>query len=166
VGLQSLKSLNLTNGYPNNKNKKKKNNKVKSKPLELRSRVKNQKKRVKLFCLLFFSADGSIIVPISKLPVEPEKTDIVYDGKRGRAWIWDIAVDKSVSLCQLFLPASTRSVPPGIHFALLLLLVLDQLMDRLLSQSQSCLLSEKKLILCMTGNVAEPGFGTLQLIKV
>jgi hypothetical protein len=38
VGLNSLKSLNLTNGYPN---KNKKNNKVKSKPLELRSRVKN-----------------------------------------------------------------------------------------------------------------------------
>jgi hypothetical protein len=37
---KSLKSLNLTNGYPNDKNKnknnkKKKNNKVKSKPLEL-----------------------------------------------------------------------------------------------------------------------------------
>jgi hypothetical protein len=47
VGLNSLKSLNLTNGYPNKnkKNKKKNNNnnnnnKVKSKPLELRSRVK------------------------------------------------------------------------------------------------------------------------------
>jgi hypothetical protein len=44
VGLNSLKSLNLTNGYPNknnNKNNNKnKNNKVKSKPLELRSRVK------------------------------------------------------------------------------------------------------------------------------
>jgi hypothetical protein len=43
VGLKSLKSPNLTNGYPN-KNKKNKNNnnnnKVKSKPLELRSRVK------------------------------------------------------------------------------------------------------------------------------
>jgi hypothetical protein len=38
VGLKSLKSLNLTNGYPNNKNKK--NNKVKSKPLELRLGVK------------------------------------------------------------------------------------------------------------------------------
>jgi hypothetical protein len=36
VGLKSLKSLNLTNGYPNkNKKKKKNNNKVKSKPLEL-----------------------------------------------------------------------------------------------------------------------------------
>jgi hypothetical protein len=39
VGLKSLKSLNLTNGYPNkNKNKnnnKNNNNKVKSKPLEL-----------------------------------------------------------------------------------------------------------------------------------
>jgi hypothetical protein len=47
VGLNSLKSLNLTNVYPNNKNNKnknnnkKKNNKVKSKPLELRSRVKS-----------------------------------------------------------------------------------------------------------------------------
>jgi hypothetical protein len=44
VGLNSLKSLNLTNGYPNknnnNKKNKNKNNKVKSKPLELRSRVK------------------------------------------------------------------------------------------------------------------------------
>jgi hypothetical protein len=45
VGLKSLKSLNLTNVYPNNNNKnnnnnkKKNNNKVKSKPLELRSRV-------------------------------------------------------------------------------------------------------------------------------
>jgi hypothetical protein len=39
VGLNSLKSLNLTNVYPNNKNNKN-NNKVKSKPLELRSRVK------------------------------------------------------------------------------------------------------------------------------
>jgi hypothetical protein len=39
VKLKSLKSLNLTNGYPNknknNKNKNKNNNKVKSKPLEL-----------------------------------------------------------------------------------------------------------------------------------
>jgi hypothetical protein len=33
VGLKSLKRLNLTNGYPNNN--KNKNNKVKSKPLEL-----------------------------------------------------------------------------------------------------------------------------------
>jgi hypothetical protein len=33
VGLNSLKSLNLTNVYPNNK--KSNNNKVKSKPLEL-----------------------------------------------------------------------------------------------------------------------------------
>jgi hypothetical protein len=45
VGLKSLKSLNLTNVYPNNNknnnnNNNKKNNKVKSKPLELRSWVK------------------------------------------------------------------------------------------------------------------------------
>jgi hypothetical protein len=53
VGLKSLKSLNLTNGYPNknnkNKNNKNKNNnnKVKSKPLELRSRVKKASKYFK-----------------------------------------------------------------------------------------------------------------------
>jgi hypothetical protein len=45
VGLNSLKSLNLTKLYPNNKNNKnnknKNKNKVKSKPLELRSRVKS-----------------------------------------------------------------------------------------------------------------------------
>jgi hypothetical protein len=36
VGLNSLKSLNLTNVYPNNNNKNNKNNnKVRSKPLEL-----------------------------------------------------------------------------------------------------------------------------------
>jgi hypothetical protein len=51
VGLKSLKSLNLTNGYPNknnnnNKNKNNNNNKVKSKPLELRSRVKNIRKEM------------------------------------------------------------------------------------------------------------------------
>jgi hypothetical protein len=48
VGLKSLKSLNLTNVYPNNNNnknnkKKNNNNKVKSKPLELRLRVKSIK---------------------------------------------------------------------------------------------------------------------------
>jgi hypothetical protein len=41
VGLNSLKSLNLTNGYPNKNKNNKNNNKVKSKPLELRSRVKS-----------------------------------------------------------------------------------------------------------------------------
>jgi hypothetical protein len=35
VGLKSLKSLNLTNGYPNKNKNKNNNNKVKSKPLEL-----------------------------------------------------------------------------------------------------------------------------------
>jgi hypothetical protein len=44
VGLNSLKSLNLTNGYPNKNNNNNKNNKVKSKPLELRSRVKKHLK--------------------------------------------------------------------------------------------------------------------------
>jgi hypothetical protein len=50
VGLKSLKSLNLTNGYPNkNKNK---NNKVKSKPLELARKKSKQdyifKKKMRL----------------------------------------------------------------------------------------------------------------------
>jgi hypothetical protein len=44
VGLKSLKSLNLTNSYPNNNNNNS-NNKVKSKPLELRSRVKSPLKK-------------------------------------------------------------------------------------------------------------------------
>jgi hypothetical protein len=35
VGLNELKSLNLTNGYPNNNKNNKNNNKVKSKPFEL-----------------------------------------------------------------------------------------------------------------------------------
>jgi hypothetical protein len=35
VGLKSLKSLNLTNVYPNNNNNNKKSNKVKCKPLDL-----------------------------------------------------------------------------------------------------------------------------------
>jgi hypothetical protein len=53
VGLNSLKSHNLTNGYPNNNKNKKKNNNVKSKPLELRSRVK------KYFVGLYISTELS-----------------------------------------------------------------------------------------------------------
>jgi hypothetical protein len=50
VGLKSLKSLNLTNGYPNkNKNKNNKNNnnnnKVKSKPLKLFKLAGKKKKK-------------------------------------------------------------------------------------------------------------------------
>jgi hypothetical protein len=56
VGLNSLKSLNLTNGYPNKNNKNNKNNnnnnKVKSKPLELRSRVISHNYGVSIFVLL------------------------------------------------------------------------------------------------------------------
>jgi hypothetical protein len=50
VGLKSLKSLNLTNGYPNKNKKNKKNNnnnKVKSKPLELFELAgKKEKKKI------------------------------------------------------------------------------------------------------------------------
>jgi hypothetical protein len=56
VGLKSLKSLNLTNGYPN-KNKKKKNNnnnnnnnKVKSKPLELFELAGKKNQIMPVFC--------------------------------------------------------------------------------------------------------------------
>jgi hypothetical protein len=60
VGLNSLKSLNLTNVYPNNNNnnnnkKKKKNNKVKSKPLELRSRVKIYFIKLKILKYIYLS---------------------------------------------------------------------------------------------------------------
>jgi hypothetical protein len=70
VGLKSLKSLNLTNVYPNNKNKninnknknKKNNNKVKSKPLELRSRVKMNSARALNWAIhgrqIFFRGGG------------------------------------------------------------------------------------------------------------
>jgi hypothetical protein len=62
VGLNSLKSLNLTNVYPNNNNKKN-NNKVKSKPLELRSRVKiNQFDGLKKVQICRFSSDEKLIV--------------------------------------------------------------------------------------------------------
>jgi hypothetical protein len=54
VGLNSLKSLNLTNGYPNKNNNN--NNKVKSKPLELRSRVKipNESRAVQKYIFEIF----------------------------------------------------------------------------------------------------------------
>jgi hypothetical protein len=75
VGLNSLKSLNLTNGYPNknnnknnNKNKNKnKNNKVKSKPLELRSRVKIATfglLRVKIYKYRNFTCKNEIVSKI------------------------------------------------------------------------------------------------------
>jgi hypothetical protein len=58
VGLNSLKSLNLTNVYPNNnknnnnKNNKNKNNKVKSKPLELFELAGKNILKVKQVCSL------------------------------------------------------------------------------------------------------------------
>jgi hypothetical protein len=64
VGLNSLKSLNLTNVYPNNnKNKNnKKNNKVKSKPLEHRSRVKTRVALIELLDLIGIAV-GNVGVP-------------------------------------------------------------------------------------------------------
>jgi len=39
-------------------------------------------------------ADYSVIAKESQLPIKPEMTDVVYNGKNGKAWIWDIATDK------------------------------------------------------------------------
>jgi hypothetical protein len=57
VGLNALKSLNLTNVYPNNKKyKKKNNNKVKSKPLELFELAnKNFTENIQNYFLKYFS---------------------------------------------------------------------------------------------------------------
>jgi hypothetical protein len=62
-GLKSLKSLNLTNGYPNNNNN---NNKVKSKPLELCSRVKIRFKILSKNILSNFFKISFTILKISK----------------------------------------------------------------------------------------------------
>jgi diacylglycerol kinase family enzyme len=65
VGLNALKSLHLTNVYPNNKNNK--NNKVKSKPLELFELTgKNKKNKKNLLPLLFFFNFGHLKKIISQ----------------------------------------------------------------------------------------------------
>ena len=56
----------------------------------------------KRFFQFFPIADGSVIAPISDLPVTPKQTDVVYNGKRGRAWIWDLAIDNIVSLNYMY----------------------------------------------------------------
>jgi hypothetical protein len=68
VGLNSLKSLNLTNVYPNNK---KNNNKVKSKPLELRSRVKitNESKVVQKYIIFIFWGRSARQIPKAGHPI-------------------------------------------------------------------------------------------------
>jgi hypothetical protein len=61
VGLNSLKSLNLTNVYPNNnKNKKKNNNKVKSKPLELYELAGKNLKVVRIMVAIKAHCGGKI----------------------------------------------------------------------------------------------------------
>jgi hypothetical protein len=71
VGYNSLKSLYLTNVYPNkNKNNKKKkkkknnnnnNNKVKSKPLELYELAGKKLKKIRLLSLKYFCLDKCIM---------------------------------------------------------------------------------------------------------
>jgi hypothetical protein len=42
----------------------------------------------------FHHADGTQIKTVSQAPVEPREADKVYDGStKGKAWIWDIALD-------------------------------------------------------------------------
>jgi len=51
----------------------------------------------------FYKADGTVVGTMENLPVEHEKCDIVYNAPKEfiatnnavRAWIWDIAIDKS-----------------------------------------------------------------------
>jgi hypothetical protein len=67
VGYNSLKSLYLTNVYPNkNKNNNKKNNnnnnnKVKSKPLELYELAGKKLKKIRLLSLKYFCLDKCIM---------------------------------------------------------------------------------------------------------
>ena len=42
-------------------------------------------------------ANGENIANLDQLPIKPQETDLVYDGLNGRAWIWDIALDKTVN---------------------------------------------------------------------
>ena len=43
----------------------------------------------------FTKADGTRIGTLADLPIDPDKADVVYDGRSGRGWIWDIAEDQS-----------------------------------------------------------------------
>jgi hypothetical protein len=57
VGLNALKSLNLTNGYPSNnknKNKKNNNNKVKLNPSSSRVKITNESKVVQKYIYFFW----------------------------------------------------------------------------------------------------------------
>jgi hypothetical protein len=44
-----------------------------------------------------FSADGSTIASVAALPIAPNKAQLVYNAEAsaaGKAWIWDVAIDK------------------------------------------------------------------------
>jgi hypothetical protein len=63
VGLNALKSLNLTNGYPSNnknKNKKNNNNKVKLNPSSSRVKITNESKVVQKY-IFFFGGGGAAL---------------------------------------------------------------------------------------------------------
>ena len=59
----------------------------------------------------FYKADGTLIRTVADLaakPIEPSEADMVYDGKtQGKAWIWDIELDKQG------LPVLVHSVMPS-----------------------------------------------------
>ncbi len=51
----------------------------------------------KLLFVVKISADGSSISSVQDLPIAPVKAQLVYDAKftgAGKAWIWDVAIDK------------------------------------------------------------------------
>jgi hypothetical protein len=68
VGLKSLKSLNLTNVYPNNNKDSNSNNKVKSKPLKLYELAgnKNENREITKKVLLLEKVFGSCPDPCSE----------------------------------------------------------------------------------------------------
>jgi rhamnogalacturonyl hydrolase YesR len=63
---------------------------------------------------VLYRADGTLIKPVSRLPLLPSEADKVYDAKsyNARAWIWDIALDarKNPVIVYASLPEENRHV--------------------------------------------------------
>jgi rhamnogalacturonyl hydrolase YesR len=57
----------------------------------------------------FWKADGTRIAGMAELPIDPEKTDLVYDASAGRGWIWDLGEDEQGAPCIAYtrLPGDT-----------------------------------------------------------
>ena len=63
---------------------------------------------------MIFSADGSSICSLDDLPIPPSRAQLVYDAKlsgAGKAWIWDVAIDKVTNTtCTTACTTTTRYV--------------------------------------------------------